>query len=127
MRKPKRPPFDELIDRFCVCIQNREPGRMINAQVKMILSDKWKNHKELLYKNVIKAEQNEKKVISVYKNTEVRKVEFQIGFSISGQPIFVTHFVKFENEINDPKRYKKQGSDFVQKLKSQATFQNILF
>jgi len=127
MRKPKRPPFEELIDRLCYSIQKREPGRVIDEQAKFLLSTIWKGHEELLYQRVIKAEQNEKKVISKVKNTEIRVVEFQTGFSISGQPIIVTHLVKFENETKDPKRYKKQGSDFGQQLKAEASFQNLLF
>ncbi len=127
MRKPKRPPFEELIDRLCYSIQKREPGRVIGEQAKFLLSTQWKGHEELLYQAVLKAEQNEKKVISKVKNTEIRVVEFQTGFSISGQPIIVTHLVKFENETKDPKRYKKQGSDFNQKLVASAALQNLLF
>lgn len=127
MRKPKRPPFEELIDRLCFSIQKREPGRVIGEQAKFLLSTKWKGHEELLYQAVIKAEQNEKKAISKIRNTEVRVIEFQVGQSISGQPIIVTHLVKFENETKDPKRYKKQGSDFGQVLKAEASYQNILF
>lgn len=126
MKKAKRPSFEELIDRFANSIEKRE-GKKINEQAKIFLASRWKGHDELLYQAVKKAEQNERKAIAIIEKTEVRKVEFNVGFSISGQPIIVTHLVEFVSETKDPKRYKKQGSDFCQKLKREASFQNILF
>jgi hypothetical protein len=127
MRKPKRPPYQELIARLVNQIQLRNPDKPLGIEQISVLEVKWKGFDEKLYKTVIALEINERKAVEDFNKIDLRVVEFVVGRSISGQDIIVKHIVKFKDITVDPKRYKKNGSKFTQELLGEASFQNILF
>lgn len=126
--KAKRPTLEILITRLVKQIQIRNPDKpAIGIDQIIALEAQWSKHQEKLYKTVKKLEAEEFNAYVDFNKIEVRKVEFIIGQSISGDPIIVTHFVKLKSKTKDPKRFKKQGSDFSQEIIQQSTTQNLLF
>ena len=127
--KPKnRPSLQELVVRLVKQIQIRNPDKPdIGIDQIIALEARWSKYQEKLYKLVKSMEIEERTAYSDLSKIEIRDVEFQIGVSLSGTPILVRHIVKLENKTKDPKRYKKQGSDFNQEIIQQATLQNLLF
>jgi len=126
--KAKRPTFEELIVRLVRQIQIRNPNKLdIGIEQIIPLEAKWFKHQEKLYQTVKRLEIEERIAYSEFSKIEIRDVEFQVGLSLSGDPILVRHIIKFENETTDSKRYKKNGSKFSQELITQVTLQNLLF
>jgi hypothetical protein len=127
--KPKnRPSLQELVVRLVKQIQIRNPDKPdIGIDQIIALEARWSKYQEKLYQTVKKLEIEERKAYSDLSKIEIRDVEFITGWSISGQPIIVRHIVKLQNKTKDPKRYKKQGSDFNQEIVKQVTLQNLLF
>lgn len=126
--KAKRPTLEQLVVRLVKQIQIRNPDKPdIGIDQIIALESQWSKHQEKLYQTVKKLEIEERNAWNDLSKIEIRNVEYQIGVSLSGEPIIVRHVMKFENTTRDPKRFKKQGSDFNQKLVASTTLQNLLF
>jgi len=124
MRK-QLPPFEELINRFIASIIVRHPETEINETFANTLAEAWKGKDKQLYAQVKLMENNEVKINNLHKRIDIRQVEFSTGVDVLGFPTFTTHYVKFENSFKDPKRYKKQGSDFSTRLIKAFQFNHI--
>jgi hypothetical protein len=116
MRKQKLPPFEELIERYCNSIQLRNPNKEVGEDFREKMINAWSGKDKLLYNRVKEMEITEHRINLLNKKVDRRVVEFQTGVDALGFPTFTTHIVRFENIITDPHRYKKQGSNFEQKL-----------
>jgi hypothetical protein len=109
--KKKTPSFDELFSRFLVQIKNREPEKELTTEIINRLRAVWSIEPiHNFYSVVIKMEQNSLKVQDILKKSELIINEFQLGYSISGDPIITTHVVQRQMKVKDPKRYSKKGS-----------------
>ena len=124
MRK-QIPPFEELINRYIASIVLRHPETEVNENFANVLAEAWKGKDKELYSKVKLMENNEVKINNLSKRIDVRQVEFATGVDCLGFPTFTTHYLKFENSFKDPKRYKKSGSDFKQKLIKAFQFNHI--
>lgn len=120
MRKQKIPPFEELIERLYQSLILRHPDKPSGQGLIDKLTNAWKGKDAELYQLVKQLEINEHKVNAISQKIDVRQVEFCTGTDVLGFPTFTQHIVKFENITRDPKRYKKKGSQFAQKLISAA-------
>jgi len=118
MRKQNLPPFENLIERLYNSVVLRHPNEPSGTELLEKLKSAWKGKDKELYQMVKQLEINEHKVNVINQKTEVRENTFRCGVDFLGFPIYVKHITKFENLTRDPKRYKKQGSDFGQQLTS---------
>jgi len=116
MKKQNLPPFDELIERAYQSIILRNPNKPSGQGLINKLTEAYQGKHEELYKMVKQLEINEHKANVLNRKTDVRQLEFCTGVDVLGFPTYVQHIVKFENLTRDPKRYKKKGSEFAQKL-----------
>lgn len=110
--KSKIPHLDELVNRLAKQIENRHEGKTIGESEKLFLAEKWKGKEADLLRKVKKMEQEFISYQNSLKRHETRTVTFQTGVDVLGFPTFTSHLLRFENKFKDPKRYKKQGSDF---------------
>lgn len=120
MRKQNLPPFEELVERLHNSIVLRNPNKPSGQGLIDKLTEAWQGKDAELYKMVKQLEINEHKANVINRKIDVRQTQFQVGVDFLGFPTYVQHIVKFENIIRDPKRYKKKGSEFAQKLVSAA-------
>jgi hypothetical protein len=120
MKKQNLPPFEELIERLHNSIVLRNPNKPSGQGLIDKLTEAWQGKDAELYKMVKQLEINEYKANVLNKKTDVRQLEFCTGVDVLGFPTYIQHIVKFENLTRDPKRYKKKGSEFAQKLVSAA-------
>jgi hypothetical protein len=120
MKKQNLPPFDELIERAYQSIILRNPNKPSGQGLIDKLTEAWQGKDAELYKMVKQLEINEHKANVLNRKTDVRNTSYQTGVDFLGFPTFTQHIVKFENITRDPKRYKKKGSEFAQKLVSAA-------
>jgi len=116
MRKQKLPSFEELIERYCNSIQLRNPNQEVGEVFRQKMIDAWRGKDKLLYDRIKEMEITEHKINVANKKIEKRVTTYQTGVDFLGFPTYTTHIVKFENLTRDPTRYKKEGSDFGQKL-----------
>jgi len=114
--KTKIPPIDELVNRLANQIEFRHEGKTVSENEKLFLIEKWTGKESALLKNVKKMEQNHLANKNFEKRFETRVVTFATGVDCLGFPTFTSHLLRFENSYKDPKRYKKQGSDFESKI-----------
>lgn len=124
MKKQNIPPYDELIERYCNSIQLRNPERMIGEDFVKKMHAGWKGKEKELWSRVKELEINEHKVNLMLQKIDKRVVQFCTGVDFLGFPTYTTHIVKFENLTKDPKRYKKKGSTFSQKLISKTQLEH---
>lgn len=100
--KSKIPPFEELINRLVVCIQNDNPDRIIGGTEKSLLSMKWKGKDRDLFKMVkvfeIREFKRKNELTNIRPEQEYREISFNIGCDILGNPITCIHKVLFKNE-----------------------------
>jgi len=85
--------FNEFINRFIAQIELRE-GTKISESGKLMLVQKWALKQDLLKKTVLKMEQQVFKTVSDLEKDSFDKIEFQIGISLSGEPIICTHLIR---------------------------------
>lgn len=110
--KSKIPHLNELVNRLATQIENRHEGKTIGESEKLFLSEKWKGKESDLLRNVKRLEQEFISYQNSLKSHETRIVTFATGVDCLGFPTYTSHLLRFENSYKDPKRYKKQGSDF---------------
>jgi hypothetical protein len=126
--KKKEPTFNELFARFIVQIKNREPEKEITSEIMEILRSKWEKEPIRDFKAVVlKAEQNALKVLDIIKKSDLVINEFQLGYSLSGEPIIHTHIVQRQMKTKDPKRYSKKGSQTKDNVSVIECFPNNIF
>jgi len=113
--KTKIPPIEELVNRLAKQIELRHEGKVISENEKLFLIEKWTGKESALLKNVKRMEQNYLANKNFEKRFETRVVTFQTSCGVLGFPTFTSHLLRFENSYKDPKRHKKQGSDFESK------------
>lgn len=106
------PSLDELIDRLSVQIEHRHEGKKISGSEKQFLKEKWIGKEKRLLSEVKQLEINYVKHKNALRREETRVVTFCTGIDILGFQTFTTHLLRFENSYKDPKRFKKEGSDF---------------
>lgn len=110
--KKSIPSLDELVDRLATQIENRHEGKIVGKKEKLFLAEKWKGKEADLLRTVKKLEIAFVQYQNELKRHETRIVTFATGVDVLGFPTFTSHLLRFENAYKDPKRYKKQGSDF---------------
>jgi hypothetical protein len=120
MKKQNLPPFENLIERLYNSVVLRHPNEEHGEKLLEKLRNGWTGKHKELYQVVKQLEINEHKVNVIEQKTEIRQVEFCTGIDVLGFPTFTQHIVKFETITRDPKRYKKEGSDFTQ-IQTKAT------
>lgn len=100
--KSKTPPFEELINRLVICIQKREPEKVIGDVGKEILSAQWKSKPKELHKMVklleIQEFRQQDELLNKRAEQEYFENHFQLGCDILGNPIICVHRVLFKNE-----------------------------
>lgn len=114
MRK-KTPPFEYLIEELVKSIELRHPEKKLSEEHIELLRNNWKYKIEDLWQMIKNLKQNEGKAKSFLDTFEEREVEFQIGLSLSGEPIVVKHVIEQKNNFINTKRYTKS-----QKIKTKA-------
>jgi len=123
--KQKIPTLDELIERYVDSIQLRNPNIPISENGRNILKSAWEGKEKLLLRKVKEMEHEEHVFNTQNRRVDTRIVTFCTGVDILGFQTFTTHLVKFENSFKDPKRYKKEGSDFKSKLVASSQVNHI--
>lgn len=116
--KKKTPPFDYLIEELVKSIELRHNKKLPEEQIE-VMKTAWKHKQEDLWKMIKTLKQNEGKANAFLDTFEEREVEFQLGVSISGEPIIVKHVIEQKNNFINSKRYTKS-----QKIKSK-TFMRV--
>jgi len=124
MKKQNIPPYDELIERYCNSIQLRHPEKEVGEDFINKMRNGWIGKEKELWSRVKELEINEHKVNLMLQKIDKRVVSFCTGVDFLGFPTYTTHIVKFENITKDPKRYKKKGSKFSQKLISKIQLEH---
>ena len=111
--KTKTPPFEELIERLVNSINKRNPGKELKEEHILLLREKWKwdSRQKELYKLVKTLEQNEFKAESLSNNYSKDNVEFVIGYTLSGEPIIVTHVVERYREFEQVSKFSKRQKE----------------
>ena len=126
--KKKLPTFEELFSRFLEQIKNREPEKELTSDIINHLREKWLPEPiGNFYLSVLKLEQNALKVTDIIKKQEMYVNEFQIGYSISGEPIIHTHFINRKMTTKDSKRYSKKGTKVIDEVSTMYSPVNLLF
>lgn len=116
MKKENLPSLEELIERYCNSIRLRHPEQDVGEEFSDRMKIAWKGKERELWQRVKELEINEHKVNVIMRKIDRRVITYQTGVDFLGFPTYTTHIVKFEKLTKDPKRYKKKGSDFGQKL-----------
>ena len=109
--KTKTPPFEELIERLVASINKRNPGKELKEEHILLLRNEWKGRDKELYKLVKTLEQNEFKAESLSNNYSKDNVEFVIGYTLSGEPIIVTHVVERYREFEQVSKFSKRQKE----------------
>ena len=110
----------ELVEKLINSIEFRNPGKKVNDTEKSLLYTKWQGKEDELYSFVKTLGINEHKAKTIKDKQEFHEVEFQIGVSLSGEPIIVKHVIERLNEFKKPiGRYtKKPKGNFLVKSKA---------
>jgi hypothetical protein len=109
MKKSKTPPMGYLIDKLAESIQKRNPNKVITDNHKSVLWAEWQGKEQELWSFIKTLSKNEFKADSLTDKVQFseREVEFQVGVSLSGQPIIVKHVIQERLEYKKSKNQKK--------------------
>ena len=126
-RKKIKESVEELVDKLVISIEKRNPGKKLSISDIQKLTSKWRGHENELKAFTKTLAINEHKVKVLDEMHEQHIVEFQLGVSLSGEPIMVRHEVERLNVFKKTTgRYtKKPKGDFD--VKSKAFVSRVSF
>jgi len=114
--KKKKPDLNELILKLVNHIEQTNGTKISMTGVEM-LQQKWKGSESQLKSMLKNMDHKTFRVKSELEKTEYTPVEFQIGVSISGTPIVVTHLVErrkyFKRHDEAPIKFTVQARTFT--------------